>query len=167
MSDRMNRKKDTGITQVAGQTWYNKKFIQNLYSRVKTLEAGGGGVTSVNGDTGPIVVLTDEDITGTRLTQTISGFVDIDWSLEVVRDYTLNALTTLSDINLPQGVNAKVLEMVVRGDEAFTPSPNWKPYPSNDDYDGNTGIDNHFVITCINGNAGSIKIFYSLTNIPT
>jgi hypothetical protein len=101
---------------------------------------------------------------GTRLTASITGATNLDWSTDnTVFDYTLTGATTLANLNLPTGTQTKVIELIVRGDFALTLPATWTALPNNDAYDGT--VDNHIVVTCINGTTSSEIILYSLTNI--
>lgn len=101
---------------------------------------------------------------GTRLTANISGATDLDWgTTNQVFEYTLTADASLSDVSLPQGVNTKVIELLVTGDFVLTIPSTWTALPNNDAYNGL--IENHIIVSCINGNSGTEKIIYSLTNL--
>lgn len=99
---------------------------------------------------------------GTRVSSSIVTTYDLNWNNGVFV-LTLTGDTTLSDINLPTGTNTKVIEMIVTGDFALTLPAYWTARPSNDSYVG-TG-ENHFAVSCINGNSGTEKVIYSLENL--
>ena len=108
--------------------------------------------------------LPTNNTTSTRLTANISGATDLDWSTSnQVFEYTLTADASLSDVSLPQGTNTKVIELLVTGDFVLTIPSTWTALPNNDAYNGL--IENHIIVSCINGNSGTEKIIYSLTNL--
>lgn len=109
-------------------------------------------------------LIIEEEITGTRLTNaSVTGIQTLDWDLYKVFDFTLTGNTTITDTNLPTGVDTKVIEKTVSGDFTLTFPAYYTPFPSNDAYDGTK--DNHIVITCINGTAASEIVYYSLQNM--
>lgn len=108
----------------------------------------------------------EEEITGTRLTNsTVSGSQPLDWDLYKLFEFTLTGATTLTDSNLPTGVNTKVIELVITGQQTLSLPSYWEAMPSNDDYDGT--VRNHLVVSCINGTASNEDIIYSLQNLST
>lgn len=101
---------------------------------------------------------------GTRLTASIAGSTNLDWSTtNEVFVYTLTGATTIVDTNLPTGTNTRVIQLIITGDEALTLPATWTGLPNNDNYDGTTL--NHITVSCINGNTSSELIIYSLTNL--
>lgn len=109
---------------------------------------------------------TEENIYGTRVTQSgVTGTYTIEWSAGTVFELFLTGNTTFQDNNLPTSANTRVIELVVTGDHAITLPSYWDGFPNNDVYDGT--VRNHFILSCINGNASSEDVLYSIENLST
>ena len=91
---------------------------------------------------------------------TLSGS-DIDWTLATDFEKTLVANLTLTDSNLPQGVNTKIITLNFTGDFAITFPAYWTKYGSSD-YDGT--VNNIIVVFCVNGVGGSEDVRYIIHN---
>lgn len=134
------------------------------------LEVGGEAIIAGNlealefiGNGSKLTGIREEKISGTRQDRIgVSGTVSINWdtSKTVVID-TTNAIT-IADINLPQGANTKVMEMLVKATD-FTVPAYWEQMPSSDSFD--TTVRNHIMVSCINGNSGSEIVLYDIVNL--
>lgn len=128
-----------------------------------TFEAQSNGLTYMSQKVYHEGNLKEENISGTRRDETgVSGTVTIDWDAEktVVID-TTNAIT-ITDTNLPQGSNTKVMEMLVKA-TGFTVPAYWEQMPSSDSFD--TTVRNHIMVTCINGNSGHEIVLYNIVKL--
>jgi hypothetical protein len=101
---------------------------------------------------------------GTRLTASITGATNLDWSTDnTVFDYTLTGATTLVDLNLPTGNDTKLLVLYTTGDFPITVPIYWDLDPDSDTYNGS--IMNRIIIDCVNGNSGSEFVTYFIKNL--
>lgn len=108
----------------------------------------------------------EENISGTRLTNlTVSGNQNLDWDLYKVFEFILIGNATLIDLNIPTGVDTKVINMMVSGDFTLTFPAYYEALPSNDPYDGTKR--NQIIINLINGSTGIEDINYSLETLAT
>ena len=112
-----------------------------------------GGVAIINPDTIGYNELAN-DLNGR---ETIVGGV-IDWLTAPTKVLTMAGTTTLTDSNLPQGTDTRVIELHITGSFSvtFPVAWNWK----GGIYDG--GASNLIVVTCVNGNSGSEEIHYQI-----
>lgn len=113
--------------------------------------------------TGGVTIPTEEEISGTRQTASVSGSTPLNWSAYKVFELTLTGAATLTDSNLPTGTDTKVIELIVTGSYALTLPAYWTANPNNDTYDG--AKDNHILVSCINGTGSSEKVIYTLQNL--
>lgn len=115
------------------------------------------------GDGSQLTGIREEKISGTRQDRIgVSGTVNINWDrMKTVVIDTTNAIT-IADINLPQGNNTKVMEMLVKA-TGFTVPAYWEQMPSSDSFDPT--VRNHIMVSCINGNSGNEIILYDIVNL--
>jgi hypothetical protein len=80
----------------------------------------------------------------------------IDWLTGSTKLRTMVANSTFTDINLPQGTDTRVLELHIDGNFSVTLPAYWTLKGGY--YEGT--VSNMFVVTCVNGNPGSERVYY-------
>lgn len=170
---------------------YVRKTYLTLKRQVEYLLAnsgGGGTVTSVaiSGDDGieidsgsPIttagtIALGINKVTllaflgvsnNLRETANIATTKAMNWNLYSVFEYTQTANTTLTDLNLPTGTLTKDILLILDGNFVPTFPTDWEFTPSSEAYDGS--VRNQIIVTCVNGNSGTVYIQAQLQNLTT
>jgi len=93
-------------------------------------------------------------------TRAVLAAAEIDWA-DGVDVYTKNitAALALTEINLPQGSNVFIKKLIISGNFPVTmPGAHyvWKGGVAG-------GVSDAYVFDCINGNAGSLRVEYTIT----
>lgn len=93
-------------------------------------------------------------------TRAVLAAAQIDWADGVdVHTKTITAALALTEINLPQGANVFIKKLIIDGNFPVTmPGAHyvWKGGVAG-------GVSDAYVFDCINGNAGSLRIEYTIT----
>jgi len=93
-------------------------------------------------------------------TRAVLSAAQIDWADGVdVYTKTITAALTLTEINLPQGNKVFIKKLIIEGNFPVTmPGAHyvWKGGVAG-------GVSDAYVFDCINGNAGSLRVEYTIT----
>ena len=89
----------------------------------------------------------------------------MDWNSGSIYELTMTANTLFTDSNLPQGTDVADKLVVLDGNFVPTFSTDWVFTPTSEAYSGT--VRNQTIVTCVNGNSGSIDIQAQLQNLAT
>ena len=93
-------------------------------------------------------------------TRAVLAAAQIDWADGVdVHTKTITAALALTEINLPQGSNVFIKKLIIAG--AFSVTMPGAHYVWKGGVAG--GVSDAYVFDCINGNAGSLRVEYTIT----
>jgi hypothetical protein len=155
----------------------NKKFYPTYSEETKALKQSEQNNTKlINSLIAGFALLTgatkaatvnqkEEEIVGTRVTDTVSGTYAIDWNAGSVFILTMTANTTFSDSNLPTGTETKVITVELAGAFVATFPSYYEARPSNDAYD--ITVRNELTVNCKNGTSSGENVTYGLENLAT
>jgi len=130
-----------GTTTIGGVDYTEGNVITRFFhsgswrSKLYT-DGAGGAVDSVNGQTG-VVVIAQQNISGTRLVNaTATGSINLDLNAYVKWAFTLTGAVNYTFTNKPTGDDVKVVEVIIDGPQPITWNDTILFDPDSDTYDG-------------------------------